>query len=100
MNLTQIILGNLAIVCIIVANVICYAAKAAIRKKGYPVSWFSYLGAISDRATLRKIIATAETPEEMDTYRRWLRRIYLSYGVAGIGFVLMFLVWLDMATRS
>jgi hypothetical protein len=95
-----LILGNLALVCVIVANVLVYAVKGAIRKKGYPVSWISYPGMHNDFASLRKIIAAAQSTEEMLRYRRWQRRLYLSYVVFGLGVALLFVVWIDWAFHS
>jgi len=99
-DLPQIILGNLGVVCVIVANVLWFAAKVAIRKKGYPVSWISYPGMHNDFVSLRNIIATAQSAEEILRFRRWRRRIYLSYVVFGLGVASLFVAWLLMAFRS
>jgi hypothetical protein len=99
-HLPEIILGNVGLLGVVVANVLCYAVKAAIRKKGYPVSWIHYPGMHGDFASLRKIIAAAESPEEEFKYRRWRRRLYLSYVVFGFSLVLVFVAWAGFAFRS
>jgi hypothetical protein len=99
-NFLPMILGTLAVVSVVGANVLAYAAKFAIRRKGYPVSWVNFPGMHNDLANLREIIANASSPEEQRTYRRWLLCFYLQYAVFGLALAIFLGIWLCVVLQS
>ena len=99
-GLLYIILGNVALLCVVMANVMVYSVKAALRKRGYPVSWLSYPGMHNDFASLRRMIAAAPYLKERLACRRWRRRLVVSYIAFGLGVALLLTTWISWAFLS